>query len=627
MICVWEHINGSGKLGAVAAAMQKFKIASKRFGVARNVHNAFRTEPEYGFEKLLITSRAGRIHEHDVNMCLLRGHLNHIFAGIRCREPAVFDFVAVCICNGIPHGIPVQLNTDHLLCVGTGNQADGADSAIGVQNGFLSGKTGEFDGRGIQIFRLHRIDLIKTPGRNPERQSAETILDIPRAVKRLFALTEYKGSELVIYVQNHRGDFRKEPKKLIHKMLLRGKNREDGHEDNHDLVGREPTFDQDVTKKTRSRALIVYFYFKSRQKFPNGNNDIIGQFVLDLAAVNGHDPMARGLINAGNDMLLPIQPECGLHLVAVMVGNVHAVNRLHRTETTDQFSHPVFLPVKLFRIRQVLHLASTAFFSQGARLCICIFQNGYSLLYDTDRIPYFLRLCYNESNGRKRKMEILYQDDRIVVCQKPAGVLSTNEEGGMPDLIRTALGEPDACIRSVHRLDRAVSGVMVYARTKRAAAELSEQIRMKQFQKQYLAVVHGVPDEQEAVLHHWLKRDKQKCKTFVVPEGDPQSQEAILKYRLCGTVGELSLLSVQLFTGRTHQIRCQLSSCGWPIVGDRKYGSEQGSCDVALLSHKIHFIHPKTKEEMNFEAKIPEKYPWNLFPQRIFDEFFAKPST
>ncbi|MGM9615556.1 MAG: RluA family pseudouridine synthase [Oscillospiraceae bacterium] len=210
-------------------------------------------------------------------------------------------------------------------------------------------------------------------------------------------------------------------------------------------------------------------------------------------------------------------------------------------------------------------------------------------------------------------MEILYKDDRIVVCIKPAGVLSTDEPGGMPELIRQALGEPSAVIRSVHRLDRAVSGVMVYARTKRAAADLSEQIRAHRFHKEYLAVVHGLPPKREDTLRDWLHRDKIQRKSVLVPPETTDAQEAVLTYRLCETAGELSLLAVELFTGRTHQIRCQLAGHGMPLAGDRKYGHASEAGHIALLSHKIRFMHPRTGEEMNFEASIPHEFPWNAF--------------
>lgn len=210
-------------------------------------------------------------------------------------------------------------------------------------------------------------------------------------------------------------------------------------------------------------------------------------------------------------------------------------------------------------------------------------------------------------------MDILYKDDRVIVCIKPAGVLSTDEPGGMPEKLREALGEPSAVIRSVHRLDRTVSGVMVYARTKRAAADLSEQIRAHRFHKEYLAVVRGVPPNREDMLCDWLHRDRMRHKTVIVPEGTAEAQEAVLKYRLCETAGELSLLAVELLTGRTHQIRCQLAGCGLPLVGDRKYGGPAESGCLALLSHKIRFMHPRTGEEMNFEAEIPREFPWNAF--------------
>lgn len=210
-------------------------------------------------------------------------------------------------------------------------------------------------------------------------------------------------------------------------------------------------------------------------------------------------------------------------------------------------------------------------------------------------------------------MEILYQDDRVIVCVKPADVLSTDEPGGMPELLRRELGDPNAVIRSVHRLDRAVGGVMVYARTKRAAADLSEQIRNGTFHKEYLAVVHGVPDKEKGTLRDWLHRDKAERKTYVVPEGTAEAQEAILDYEIKGTAGDISLLRIQLYTGRTHQIRCQLSAHGWPIIGDRKYGQGDIETAIALKSHKIEFMHPRNGAVMLYISETPNIYPWSSF--------------
>ncbi len=210
-------------------------------------------------------------------------------------------------------------------------------------------------------------------------------------------------------------------------------------------------------------------------------------------------------------------------------------------------------------------------------------------------------------------MEFLYLDKRIAVCVKPRGVLSTDGPGGMPELVRRALGDERACVRTVHRLDQVVGGVMVLARSARAASELSRQMREGQFQKEYLAVVHGCPQPEQGRMEDLLRRDREKRMTFVTHETGRDARPAALEYETLGTREDMSLVRVRLLTGRTHQIRCQFASRGLPLVGDRKYGLGDDGEEIGLWSYKLAFIHPETGTRLEFMQKFPDVYPFSPF--------------
>lgn len=207
-------------------------------------------------------------------------------------------------------------------------------------------------------------------------------------------------------------------------------------------------------------------------------------------------------------------------------------------------------------------------------------------------------------------MEILYQDKDILVCVKPNRVLSTDEPGGLPELLRAALGDEKADLRTVHRLDRVVAGLMVLARNAPAAAELSRQIRQDQFEKEYLAVVHGKPAANVGTFTDLLLRDKRERKTYIVTQPGKNVQEAILDYQVINQTESLSRVRIQLRTGRTHQIRAQFSGHDLPLVGDRKYSLLEDDCEIALWSYRLGFTHPTTGEKLEFTLEPPRVYPW-----------------
>ena len=212
-------------------------------------------------------------------------------------------------------------------------------------------------------------------------------------------------------------------------------------------------------------------------------------------------------------------------------------------------------------------------------------------------------------------MEILYQDNRIVVAVKPAGVLSTDEPGGMPSLLRQALDTD--CIRTVHRLDAQTGGVMVFARSRMAASLLSQQVRKRQFSKRYLAVVHGTPQPACGEMRDLLGRDSVRRVTYVTDAPSADTREALLTYETLDTADGLSLVRVQLHTGRTHQIRVQFASRGLPLAGDRKYGfPEDDTATLALWAYQLSFTHPQTGQEMSFTHLPPETDPWIRFADK-----------
>ena len=213
------------------------------------------------------------------------------------------------------------------------------------------------------------------------------------------------------------------------------------------------------------------------------------------------------------------------------------------------------------------------------------------------------------------EFHLLHQEPSFLICLKPARVCSTDEPGGIPELCRSALDNPKAYVRTVHRLDQVVSGLMVLARGKAAASELSRQIREGEFDKEYLAVLHGHPEMPAGRLTDLLLRHKPERKTYVVSEPGKDVQEAILDYETIAFNEAFTLVRIHLITGRTHQIRCQFSSRNLPLVGDRKYSLNEDPCEIALWSAKLSFRHPVTGEQLTFCAPPPDDYPWNCFPE------------
>ena len=207
-------------------------------------------------------------------------------------------------------------------------------------------------------------------------------------------------------------------------------------------------------------------------------------------------------------------------------------------------------------------------------------------------------------------MQILFKDKHIIVCGKAAGELSEGDgPSALPALLAAAMAEAgeQTSVYPVHRLDRETVGVMVFARTRQAAAALSAALNTDAFSKEYLALCHGRLEEDAATLTDLLFYDRRRGKSFVVDRPRAGVKEAVLDYTCLRTDGDFSLLCIRLHTGRTHQIRVQLASRRHPLAGDRRYGAPKSDhSTVALAAHRLTFPHPATGESMTFTAELPD---------------------
>ena len=218
-------------------------------------------------------------------------------------------------------------------------------------------------------------------------------------------------------------------------------------------------------------------------------------------------------------------------------------------------------------------------------------------------------------------VKILFFFFYLIVAIKPAGVLSQSDGSNAPDMltilkayIKEKYQKPgEVYLGLVHRLDRPVSGVMVFARTSKAASRLSEQIRSRKVEKIYRCVVNGVL-EGSGRLENYISKDESTNTVTVSDTEKPGYKASYLDYKALDSKDGLTLVEVKLGTGRSHQIRAQMAHSGFPLIGDQKYGKKDDRTkDIALEAYKLSFEHPVKREFITFEAPVPDTFPWSLF--------------
>ena len=236
-------------------------------------------------------------------------------------------------------------------------------------------------------------------------------------------------------------------------------------------------------------------------------------------------------------------------------------------------------------------------------------------------------------------MEVIYEDNHIIIVNKKSGEIVQGDKTGdrplsdiVKDYIKEKYAKPGAVFLGVvHRLDRPVSGLVVFARTSKALSRLNKMFAEGEVHKTYWAIVRregvrseGVRSEGDGwqTLEHWLVMNEKQNKSYAYDHEKPNAKKAVLKYRVLSHSDNYSLLEVQMLTGRHHQLRCELAAMGCPIKGDLKYGAPRSNPDgsISLLSRRVEFVHPVSKETIIAEAPLPDDNLWRAFKLEMTDE-------
>lgn len=217
-------------------------------------------------------------------------------------------------------------------------------------------------------------------------------------------------------------------------------------------------------------------------------------------------------------------------------------------------------------------------------------------------------------------MQILYEDNHIIVVSKTSGEIVQGDKTGdktlcdsVKEYIKEKYAKPGNVFLGIaHRLDRPVSGIVIFAKTSKALSRLNNMFRDGEVHKLYWAITQNMPQREEDTLTHWIVRNEKQNKSYAYDREKPGSKKAMLHYKVISSTDNYTLLAVNLMTGRHHQIRCQLSAIGCPIKGDLKYGSRRSNNDgsISLHARKVEFVHPVSKQPMCIEAPVPDDRLW-----------------
>lgn len=217
-------------------------------------------------------------------------------------------------------------------------------------------------------------------------------------------------------------------------------------------------------------------------------------------------------------------------------------------------------------------------------------------------------------------MRVVYEDNHIIVVYKESGEIVQGDKTGdtpLSDIVKDYIKEKyqkpgNVFLGVVHRLDRPVSGLVVFARTSKALSRLNEMFRTGDVHKTYWAITKEQPAELDGRLEHWLVRNEKQNKSYAYTREKPGAKKAILEYKVVGRTDNYNLLEVRLLTGRHHQIRCQLAAMGCPIKGDLKYGARRSNPDgsISLLSRRVQFVHPVSKQLIDIVSPVPDDNLW-----------------